>query len=141
MQMPKLLLIAVPLIVVWIAVSVWRMWPPICRYGGEDAIRGVQAPVCIHNLRQIDGAKQIFALETGRSNGPVDPAEVDRWYFHGRSPRCPSGGSYFYGDIGQTPVCSLSTNAAPPAVKERLGLARWQWKIRPSGGQASHILR
>ncbi len=138
--MLKALLVMVLLVVLWVGVSTSMMWPPVCRYGGKDAIRGVQAVYCINNLRQIDGAKQTFALETGRTDGPIDSAQLDRKYFGGRPPRCPSGGTYFYGDIGQIPVCSLSTNAAPASVKERLGPFFWQWKIRPSSGPASHKL-
>jgi len=138
--MPKVLLVTVLLIVLWIAVSIWMMWPPVCQYDGKDAIRGFQAVYCINNLRMIDGAKQALALETGRTNGSIDAAELNRTYFDGRAPRCPSGGTYFYGDIGQVPVCSLSTNAAPPPVKERLGPFFWQWKVRPSSGPASHRL-
>jgi hypothetical protein len=137
--MPKAV-VALLVVVTWVAFSVAMMWPPVCRYGGKDAIRGVQGVCCIANLRQINGAKEQFALETGRTSGPIDPAQLDRMYFHGQPPRCPSGGAYFYGDIGQIPVCSLSTNAAPAPVKERLGPFFWQWKIRPSLGPAAHKL-
>jgi hypothetical protein len=139
--MPKLLLITFFSIVLWVAISIAMMWPPVCRYGGKDAIRGYQAVYCINNLRQIDGAKQQFALETGRRNGPVDAAQLERGYFGSKPPRCSSGGIYFYGDIGQVPVCSLSTNPAPRPVKERLGPFFWQWKIRPTLGPAEHKLR
>src|SRR5712672_3044034 len=73
--MPKAV-VALFVVVIWIALSVAMMWPPVCRYGGKDAIRGVQGVYCINNLRQIDGAKQQFALETGRTNGPIDPAQL-----------------------------------------------------------------
>ena len=136
--MPKILIAAILLFALWIVVSVAMMWPPVCRYGGKDAIRGYQAVYCIGNLRQIDGAKQQFALETGRTNGPVDAAQLERGYL--KPLRCPSGGIYFYGDIGQVPVCSLSTNPAPRPVKERLGPFFWQWKIRPTLGPAEHKL-
>lgn len=137
--MPKTV-VALLAVVIWIALSVAMMWPPVCRYGGKDAIRGVQGVYCINNLRQIAGAKQQSALETGRSNGPIDASQFDHMYFHDQPPKCPSGGAYFYGDIGQLPVCSLSTNAAPAPVKERLGPFFWQWKIRPSPGPAAHKL-
>src|SRR2546426_18061 len=63
-SMLKVLLAAFLFIVLWIAISISMMWPPVCRYGGKDALRGVQSVFCINNLRQIDGAKQMFALET-----------------------------------------------------------------------------
>jgi hypothetical protein len=138
--MPKFLIAAILLVVLWIVISIVMMWPPICHYGGEDAIRGFHAVYCVNNLRQIEMAKHQLAVETGRSNGPIDAAQLERVYFDGKLQRCPSGGIYFFGDIGQGPVCSLSTNVAPPPVKERLGLVSWQWKMRPTLGPAEHKL-
>ena len=137
--MPKTV-IALSVGLTWIALSMAMMWPPICRYGGKDANRGVQSVSCVDNLRQIEIAKKLFALDSGHTNGPIDPAQLDRFYLYGQSLKCPSGGTYFYGDIGQFPVCSLSTNTAPTPVKERLGPFFWQWKVWPSPGPAAHKL-
>lgn len=129
--MAKIMVTVVLLIVLWFGLSIAMMWPPVCSYAGEFN-------ACINNLRQIDAAKRLWALETGRTNGPVIPAQLDKWYFHDRPLACPSGGTYTYGDIGQPPVCSLSTNAAPPPLKERSGPFGWRWKIKPSPGPQAH---
>ena len=131
--MAKVVVAAVLLLVLWVGVSIAMMWPPICHYAGESA------NACINNLRQIDGAKEQWAMEFKQTNGPVNPAQLDKLYLR-QPPKCPSGGTYYYGNIGQSPVCSLSTNAAPPAVRERRGPFFWRWKIWPSSGPSSHKL-
>src|SRR3954465_12969561 len=66
-----------------------------------------QKNACINNLRQIDGAKEQWALETkAPKNAPVVQTEVDE-YIKGGTPKCPASGAYTYGDMGVSPVCSL----------------------------------
>jgi hypothetical protein len=79
------------------------------------------ANACINNLRQIDGAKQQWALESGKTNGDIIVTENDiRPYLgrgaEGRIPQCPSGGKYTIGKLKEPPTCSLGTNVNPPHV-------------------------
>ena len=61
---------------------------------------------CINNLRQIDGAKEQWALENKMTNGaPVVVAEVNA-YIKGGAPTCPKGGTYTYGAVDEAPRCS-----------------------------------
>ncbi len=99
-----------------------QMWFPVCHYAGGTS------NACMNNLRQIDGAKQQYMLETGRTNGPVDLAAI-KSYLKAET-RCESGGIYTYGDLGETPVCSITNPVA--GLKERVGLFGWRWKVRPS---------
>jgi hypothetical protein len=63
---------------------------------------------CINNLRQIDGAKEQWALETHQpTNAPVIVSAVNQ-YIKGGGPKCPQGGTYTYGNIDQPPRCSIS---------------------------------
>lgn len=63
---------------------------------------------CIQNLKQIDGAKERWALETKKSSGTaVVDTEIDS-YIKGGAPKCPSGGSYTYGAIDTNPTCSIA---------------------------------
>ena len=132
--MKKIVFTAIGLVVVWVALSILMMWPPICRYDGESA------NACMNDLRWIDGAKQQYILDTGKTNGPLDAVPFEKEYLSGKPPVCPSGGTYTYGDLDQDPVCSLATNPAPPAVKGRQGLFGWYWKVWPSPGPDSHKL-
>jgi hypothetical protein len=66
---------------------------------------------CINNLRQIDGAKNEWALENGKTNGTVATENDIKPYIKlnakGDIPSCPLGGIYTIGKVGENPTCSL----------------------------------
>ena len=75
-----------------------------------------QCNACINNLRQIDGAINEWALETGKSNGAtVTSSQTVSGYIklnsQGSVPGCPAQGTYTTSTVGATPqvACSLST--------------------------------
>ncbi len=72
---------------------------------------------CVNFLRQIDGAKNEWALENGKSNGTVCTESDIKPYLkldaNGNLPKCPSGGIYTIGKIGESPKCSLAKNGSP----------------------------
>jgi prepilin-type N-terminal cleavage/methylation domain-containing protein len=71
-----------------------------------------QQNACINNLRQIDNAKDQWALEHRKQTGdPVVDSEVDV-YIKGGAPSCPGNGVYDYGNVGTNPTCTLSTLAS-----------------------------
>ena len=62
---------------------------------------------CINNLRQIDGAKEQWALEHKKEEGDVIIiSEIDQ-YIKGGHPTCPTGGKYRYRKVGDAPQCSV----------------------------------
>ncbi|MCS7337471.1 MAG: type II secretion system GspH family protein [Verrucomicrobiae bacterium] len=78
--------------------------------------RGQQS-ACITNLRQIDWAKQQWALET-RASGTVVPAKAQIAPYLGRSGNieaivCPAGGDkpfddcYSINSLGEVPTCKI----------------------------------
>jgi hypothetical protein len=76
---------------------------------------------CVNNLRQIDAAKQQWALENGKTNGDIIVTENDIRPYLGRGsegniPQCPSGGKYTIGKLKEVPTCSLGSNVNPPHV-------------------------
>jgi uncharacterized protein YigA (DUF484 family) len=72
---------------------------------------------CINNLRQIDSAKQQWALEQHKQ--PTDiPAWTDLQPYLGRGPNgdlpaCPSGGTYTIGAVSEKPQCSAPNHVLP----------------------------
>jgi prepilin-type N-terminal cleavage/methylation domain-containing protein len=63
---------------------------------------------CINNLRQIDGAKERWAMENNLETGdPSVDADVDAYMSRGR-PVCPAGGTYTYQNVGTTPTCTVA---------------------------------
>ena len=80
-----------------------------------------QANACINNLRQIDAAANEFALEHSKTNGelinfPDDLTPYIKLNSQGKIPPCPAGGTYSIKFVGETPTCSLGTNATPAHV-------------------------
>ncbi len=80
-----------------------------------------QQNACINNLKQIDGAINEWALETGQSNGTtVTGIATVSAYIKLNSnnlvPSCPAGGTYTTTTVGANPQvsCSLSTLAGTP---------------------------
>jgi competence protein ComGC len=68
-----------------------------------------QRNACINNLRQIDGAKQQWALENKKDESAV-PARADLDSFLNgsfSSLQCPQGGTYTINAVGVQPACSI----------------------------------
>ncbi len=70
---------------------------------------------CINNLRQIDGAKQMWALEhkkqdtdlpTSQDLSPYLKKDYGAFF-------CPAGGTYQINSIGQAPTCSIPGHQLP----------------------------
>ena len=89
--------------------------------GAGNAATGARANsqrnACINNLRQIDAAKQEWALEKGKANGtPVTEDDIKPYLkldASGNIPKCPAGGKYTIGKVGELPTCSIPGHALP----------------------------
>ena len=74
-----------------------------------------QRNACISNLRQIDAAKQQWALVNNKSDEAVPAApDLVPYLKGGVFPVCPDGGTYTINAIGVPPACSISGHALPP---------------------------
>ena len=76
------------------------------------------ARACQANLRQIEAAKEQFAMENNLSNGS-SCTMADLWpaYMKGSIlPDCPAGGVYTVGNIGVEPTCSYSGGLYPHKI-------------------------
>jgi hypothetical protein len=87
------------------------------------------ANACINSLRQIDAAKNQWALEHSAKSNDVVTIDDIRPYIEsernnpfikldakGNLPKCPSGGTYTIGKVGENPTCSLGTTVTPAHV-------------------------
>jgi DNA anti-recombination protein RmuC len=73
-----------------------------------------QLNACINNLRQIDAAKQQWALENDKTADAIPPAQDLLPYFRGGVfPVCPSGGGYTINVVGVPPTCSVPGHVLP----------------------------
>ncbi|MDH7482041.1 MAG: prepilin-type N-terminal cleavage/methylation domain-containing protein [Armatimonadota bacterium] len=79
-----------------------------------------RAKSCIANLKQIDAAKEQWAMDNKKTTGdepawPNDLVGPDK-YIKGNEPTCPSGGTYSCNPIGTDPTCSIGASSTPPHV-------------------------
>jgi len=69
---------------------------------------------CINNLRQIDAAKQQWALENDRpANAVPTAADLLPYFRDGLFPACPVGGVYSLNAVGLPPTCSVPGHSLP----------------------------
>ena len=82
-----------------------------------------RAKACVSNLRQVDSAKEQWAMDYRMAAGS---ALTDMTYLAGTgtntyikaTPVCPSSGTYTINSIGTDPVCSVG--GTDPALKHAL---------------------
>ncbi|MDP2895167.1 MAG: prepilin-type N-terminal cleavage/methylation domain-containing protein [bacterium] len=73
-----------------------------------------QTNACINNLRQIDAAKEQWALANKAvTTDAVVDLEVDEYIKSGR-PECPADGAYTYGAVGTDPTCDGAASHVLP---------------------------
>jgi hypothetical protein len=90
-----------------IAISLFLI--PMLIQVAKRASDGVERQTCINYLRQLDSAKQQWALEHNQADDAMPaPADLDKYLrvgFHGL--QCPKGGSYEIKIVGELPTCSI----------------------------------
>ena len=70
---------------------------------------------CINTLRQIDGAKQQWALEKNKAVDAVPTVKDLLPYLKGGVfPVCPDGGTYFINSVEAVPTCTVAGHALAP---------------------------
>jgi prepilin-type N-terminal cleavage/methylation domain-containing protein len=69
-----------------------------------------QKNACIANLKQIDGAKNTWALEQKKvnSDSPGDSDLFGSTLYIKEKPACPANGTYTLGNVGDKPICSIT---------------------------------
>ena len=68
-----------------------------------------QKNACINNLRQMEAAKEQWALETKQAQGTTANTTACLDYIKA-SPVCPAGGTYAFLVIGTNSTCTISTH-------------------------------
>lgn len=73
-----------------------------------------QKNACINNLRQIDGAKQQWALENKKPESATPQKDDLMMYFKNEKfPVCPAGGTYTINSVDSKPTCSVPDHEMP----------------------------
>ena len=94
------------LVEIMIAVATIGILAAIALPNFNNARLEARKSICINNMRQIDSAKEQWALENGKSTED-EPTEAEvAAYIRSSFPQCPSNGTYTIGDLGHLQSCS-----------------------------------
>ena len=99
------------LVEIMIVVAIIGLLAAIAIPNFVKARQTAQMNACINNMRQIESAKEQWALEAGKTNGDDIVEGSVASYIKGGMPTCPATGSYTYGKVGTDVICSKA--AAP----------------------------
>lgn len=84
-----------------------------------------RANTCVANLKQIDGAKECWALEQKKNPGDIatmaDLVGTDKYIKN--TPLCPDGGIYTVGVVGKKSTCSKGGTHTLPGESGGCGSA------------------
>ena len=72
-----------------------------------------QVTACINQLRQLDGAKQQWALDNRKNANAVPTSAEVAPYLKDGIPKCPASGTYTLNAVGAVPLCSSPGHALP----------------------------
>jgi prepilin-type N-terminal cleavage/methylation domain-containing protein len=99
------------LVEIMIVVAIIGLLAAIAIPNFVKARQASQKNACIANMKQIDGAKATWALET-KQVGTAVPTTSDLYgstNYIRDEPKCPGGGAYTLGNVDTKPLCSLET--------------------------------
>ena len=101
---------AFTLVEIMIVVAIIGLLAAIAIPNFARARKTAQTNACISNLRQMDGAVELWALEAKKKAGdPVDSSSVIGYLKGSNMPPCPAGGTYTFNPVGQSPTCDLAS--------------------------------
>src|SRR6266480_3970633 len=78
-------------------------------------VQSVTTPrdICINNVRQIEAAKEDWARRTGATGGTEVTSNSITSFFTNGFPKCPEGGRYEIGRVGEPATCSDPKHQLP----------------------------
>lgn len=80
----------------------------------DAGITIIHRNACINNLRQIDAAKQQWALEKNKSSDDVPTVDdLVPYLKDGVFPICPDGGTYSINEVDTLPTCTIQGHVLP----------------------------
>jgi len=103
------------LIEIMIVVAIIALLAAIAIPNLAKSRKSAQRTACINNLRVLEGAKSIWALENKKGDADV-PTDADLFGANSqitKKPECPGNGTYTIGAVSEKPTCSIPDHVLP----------------------------
>ena len=78
----------------------------------SDSGPPTQKAYCVNYLKELEYAKEYWATEHSKTTNDTPTWEDLRPYLKGSPFKCPNGGTYTIGRVGELPSCSISNDTA-----------------------------
>ncbi len=112
-MMMKMRMKGFTLVEIMIVVAIIGLLAAIAIPNFVKARQKAQTEACIANLRQIEGATQVWAVDTGAAD-TVTPTWNDLVPNYIRTqPGCPGGGVYNLSTVNNRPTCNVTGHVLP----------------------------
>ena len=105
------------LVEIMVVVAIIGLLMSVATVGINHAIKTAKAQTCNMNIEAIEGAKEMWMLESKK--GDNDTASEDDLKVHLKNnafPTCPSGGTYTINNNTTRATCSVHAAVATPGV-------------------------
>lgn len=102
------------LVEIMIVVAIIGLLAAIAIPNFVKARTSAQKNACIASMRQLEGAKENWALENKKTEGTAvtgSETAINAFLRGSQAPVCPGGGTYTYAAVGTAPSCSLGSSA------------------------------
>ncbi|MGO8766932.1 MAG: hypothetical protein ACLQSR_17580, partial [Limisphaerales bacterium] len=74
--------------------------------------------ICINNVREIEAAKADWTQKNSATNGAAVTWNDIAPYFPNGFPKCPEGGTYTLGRVGEPVLCSIPSHRLPSQINQ-----------------------
>ena len=108
LKLCKMLFLCVAFAMLLVGFVAFR-WP-LVRHGRCSPLNA-----CINNLKQLEGAKAVWALEHGKQTNDIPTWSdiIGETNYISKKPDCPLGGTYTLGAVGKPARCTVSGHVLP----------------------------
>lgn len=103
------------LITGYLSIALFLISIPIAIAAFGEYKKQIIATACVHNLQQIDFAKEQWAMEAEPTPGTVPETEALNGFLDTKieDMKCPAGGTYKINGAGEKPSCSVPGHQLP----------------------------
>ena len=105
------------LVEIMVVVAIIGLLMSVATVGINHAIKTAKGQTCQMNIEAIEGAKQMWMLESKKGDNDVASEEDLKVHLKNNAfPTCPSGGTYTINSLSVRATCSVHSGTATPGA-------------------------